>query len=224
VLGAQATNESPGMQFLPSLGFEAKQVGRLSRVHCKEIDRALMQRWVDDAATAAAGYDLLAIDDRVPDDVVERWLTLESVMNTAPRDDLEMEDFVPNVERFRVHEGHALEQGYGLWRLIAVDRATGEWAGFTELFFSPHHPEIVEQGGTGVVPSHRGHGLGRWLKAANVLRLFEERPESERIETWNARSNGPMLDINVAMGFEVARWDTTFQAPIQAVEAAVGSS
>lgn len=222
VLGAQVNNESAGLHFLPARGFEAKQVGRLSRLHTKAVDRDLMQRWVGDAATGAADYELFQMDGRVPDDLVEKWLAMENVMNTAPRDDLEMEDFVPNVERFRTHEQEMLDQGYDVWRAFAVHKGTGHWAGYSELYFSPHHPEIVEQGGTAVDPVHRGHGIGRWVKAVNILRLLDEKPEAERVETWNAKSNGPMLDINVAMGFDVVKWYTSFQAPIDAIEAALG--
>jgi mycothiol synthase len=219
ILGAQSNGESAGVQFLPVRGFEPKQVGRLSRLHTKAVDRALMEQWVADAATGAADYELFAMDDRVPDELVDKWLAIENVMNTAPRDDLEMEDFVPNVERFRTHEKEMLDQGYGVWRVFGVHKETGDWAGYSELYFSPHHPEVVEQGGTAVDPAHRGHGIGRWVKAVNILRLLDEKPEAERVETWNAKSNGPMLDINIAMGFDVVKWYTSFQAPIEAIEA-----
>jgi hypothetical protein len=60
---------------------------------------------------------------------------------------------------------------------------------------------IAWQGDTGVWPKHRERGLGRWLKAVNALRLLDEQPEVEFIDTWNAGSNEAMLAINVAMGF-----------------------
>jgi hypothetical protein len=39
-------------------------------------------------------------------------------------------------------------------------------------------------------------GLGRWMKAANGLRLLDERPESRVIQTFNAGSNEATLAIN----------------------------
>ena len=57
------------------------------------------------------------------------------------------------------------------------------------------------QGDTGVRPDHRGHGLGAWMKAVNHLRLADERPDVEWVQTWNAASNEPMLRINRALGF-----------------------
>jgi hypothetical protein len=63
------------------------------------------------------------------------------------------------------------------------------------------HQWLAVQGDTGVEPVHRNRGLGRWSKATNVLRLLEERPDTQVVETWHAGVNAPMLTINDAMGF-----------------------
>jgi hypothetical protein len=68
------------------------------------------------------------------------------------------------------------------------------------------------QGDTGVRPDHRGHGLGAWMKAVNHLRLADERPDVEWVQTWNADSNEPMLRINRALGFApVQRFDVWYR-------------
>ena len=38
-------------------------------------------------------------------------------------------------------------------------------AGITEVYWNPNRPRLLWQGFTGVAPTHRGRGLGRWLKA-----------------------------------------------------------
>jgi hypothetical protein len=57
-------------------------------------------------------------------------------------------------------------RGTERWTILAVDRESGAIAGLTELFLPAHDTWLVEQGDTGVLAPHRGHGLGRWLKAA----------------------------------------------------------
>jgi len=54
-----------------------------------------------------------------------------------------------------------------------------------------------------VLPEHRGHRLGLALKVANLRALQAEHPEVTRITTWNAEQNGPMVAVNVELGFEI---------------------
>jgi hypothetical protein len=94
-----------------------------------------------------------------------------------------------------------------VWTACARHDATGKLVGFTQLVATRARQWLGQQWDTGVDPAHRNLGLGRWLKAANGLRLIQERPEVTTIETWNAGVNAAMLAINSAMGFRpVADW------------------
>jgi GNAT superfamily N-acetyltransferase len=73
--------------------------------------------------------------------------------------------------------------------------------GYTALFLQKHRPWQAHQGDTAVDPAHREKGLGRWLKAVNLRRLLDERPAVQVVDTGNASSNEPMLNLNVALGF-----------------------
>ncbi|MCA1847255.1 MAG: hypothetical protein LC792_29515, partial [Actinobacteria bacterium] len=110
-------------------------------------------------------------------------------------------------DQCRATEATQAAQGYESWLLCARHDDSGELAGYTELTFSATWPQKAEQGDTGVWPKHRDRGLGRWLKAANAVRVLDERPEVKFIDTWNAGSNEAMLGINVAMGFRpIENW------------------
>lgn len=114
-----------------------------------------------------------------------------------------MEDIAPTRERVRENMAALVRQGSDTWIVCAREDRTGRFVGYTELSISPFRPWEARQGDTGVHPEHRQRGLGRWLEAHNALRLLDERPEVDYIETWNAGSNAAMLSINRAMGFEV---------------------
>jgi len=215
LLQAWAPEGSPGAAFLGALGAECKLTERKSSLHTARLDRALLEGWVTRAAERAPGYSLVGFDDRCPDELLAPWVELTHVMNTAPRGELDMQDWRQTPEMYRENEERYLSQGYRGWTLIARRDADGTLAGFTELSFDPRRPWLAWQGGTAVRPEHRSLGLGRWLKAAMALRLLDQRPEVARVDTGNAFVNKAMLDINIAMGFELVRGYGEWQVPVE---------
>ncbi len=216
-----APTDTPGTAFLEALGAERKIVERKSRMVLADVDREMLEDWVARAAERAGDYSLLAWDGPVPEEYLQRFVDLTMVMNTAPRDDLEREDWVHTPERQRENEQRFAAKGETWWTLVARHDATDQLVGYTEFFFPREHPEVAWQESTAVDPVHRGRGLGRWLKAVNCLRLLDERPEIRYVDTWNAFSNGPMLAINVAMGFEVVKSYSEYQIPTERLAAAL---
>jgi RimJ/RimL family protein N-acetyltransferase len=64
-------------------------------------------------------------------------------------------------------------------------------------------PELADQQDTAVLAAHRGHGLGAWMKAANLQWLTADRPLVKRVQTSNAAENEHMLRVNDQVGFRV---------------------
>jgi GNAT superfamily N-acetyltransferase len=221
ILGGGTIEGSAGDAFCQTFGFEPKATERKSRLTIGDVDRSMLEGWVARAAERAADYELIGFDDRVPDDVLEPFVNLWHVTNTAPRDDLDMEDDLPTPERFREGEEKSLANGDTIWRVVARHRESGELAGFTELFFAPYAEDVAWQGWTAVHPSHRDRGLGRWLKAANCLRVMNEKPAVQFVDTWNAFSNAPMLGINIEMGFQLLRGYNEWQVATDRLASAV---
>ena len=192
---------SDGAATARALGAEVALVNRVSRLRTAELDRSLLESWVARAPERASGYSLVTFDDTCPAELAESFTGLMAVMNTAPRGDVDVEDEVVTPELMREFEASIALKGTRIWTVIAREDATGDLAGYTSLFFPKHRPWQAQQGDTGVDPTHRDKGLGRWLKAVNLLRLLDERPEALVVDTDNADSNEPMLNINVALGF-----------------------
>lgn len=211
----------PADGFLRRLGADLRIVERESVCPTAEIDADLLSAWVRRARERAATYSLVAWDGPCPDEHIDAFVALAMVMNTAPRGDLELDDWVLTPERLREHETVSEAQGHERWTVCARHDDSGEFAGYTEIMLPSLWPEIAYQGDTGVWPKHRDRGLGRWLKASVALRLLAERPRVTRIETENAESNRAMLGINEAMGFRPRQNWGGWQVPLDRARAAL---
>lgn len=219
ILGSTNDRIEGGRCFLEAIGGEAKSDLHLNVLDLSAVDRAMLERWVDEAPERAHGYELLGWDGPVPDEHMAQWLDLILVMNTAPRDDLEVNDFTVTEEEVREDERVKFAAGQEHWVLVARRISDGAWAGLHDVTYDPASPSVVWVGATGVRPEHRGHALGKWLKAAMTLRVLDERPDVTDIRTGNADSNDAMLGINHQMGYRPLMAQTMWELPVEKAEA-----
>lgn len=194
-----------GEEFARAMGAAEGIEGYVNRLSIDELDRALLEDWVERAKERADGYSLSFYVGATPSDKLEEVSALMRVMNTAPHDDyVEDEQFLP--EQVAEFEQKAVDSGWVPWTLLSRG-PEGDLAGYTRIYPNPFRPQILYQEDTGVMPEHRDRGLGRWLKAAMLLKVLEDLPEVTMVETGNATSNKPMLGINNALGFKpVLTW------------------
>ncbi len=215
VLGSWANDRVPaGGAFAQRIGAKEGLNNRTSELLLKDIDRALVAEW---ARIDPAGYRLVWIDEAVPDELVPNVIVAYDTMNTAPRGDLQFGDWHTTAEEIRDWERIRKKNGGEHRLLLAIHETTGATAGFTEVGRHPRTPWVIGQQGTAVVPEHRGHGIGKWIKAAMIERVLREWSDAKSIRTGNAYSNAPMLSINDRLGFKVIFSVIVWQAKIAAV-------
>ena len=65
-----------------------------------------------------------------------------------------------------------------------------------------------------VVPAHRGHGLGLWVKAEMLRWLAADGGAVRRIRTTTEPSNDDMLRINERLGFRRIRVREQWTLPV----------
>ncbi|MCA9837420.1 MAG: GNAT family N-acetyltransferase [Trueperaceae bacterium] len=198
-----------GEQAAQKLGAEAALATHTNQLVLKDLDKNLMGHWIKEGRKNR-DYGLELFTNPLPEAHIDEIITLMDVMNTAPKDDLDVEDQQLSKEKVRVFEKYLEAHEVQQWYLCAR-HASGELAGFTEVIWDPEEAHIVFQGDTGVLPKYRGHGLGKWLKASMAEKILTERPGVVYIRTGNADSNAPMLAINEKMGFKPYRSETTWQ-------------
>lgn len=192
-----------GLPFVEAMGGRSALAESINHLPVDECDRVLMETWVAEGPERAADYELVWFDDGCPDEHLEGLIHTLLVLNDAPRDDLDVNDFTLTPTQVRETEEREAKMGLSHWNVLARHRTTGAYAGIHDIIRRPDNPEVMWVGATTVDPAHRGHALGKWMKAAMMLRIMDERPEVRDIRTGNAATNDAMLGINHAMGYRL---------------------
>ena len=206
---------------LKRLGLHKVFGERVSRLMISEIDWELMSQWIERASERAGDYYLLYLETPFPEDHLANWSKISEAMNTAPLEELDLEDFTMTPEKWRSVENNYEARGNQLRACVAVHRPTGDFAGMTLLIAQTYHPKLAWQDDTVVDPGHRNMGLGRLLKASLIKRFVEEFADAEQVDTGNAGSNEPMLNINIQMGFRPVLLLNAWQGEIATARAAL---
>jgi mycothiol synthase len=207
VIGSGGPVDHPAAAaFAEHVGATRGLIEHQNRMVVADLDRSMLEKWVELATERAGDYSLVSFDGRCPDELVEGFAELMAVMGTAPHTDAWQQPTITPTMLREEQDAYSRKGGES-WTVCTRHDPTGELVGYSVLGFLPYRPWLGFQGDTGVEPAHRDHGLGRWLKATNALRLLDERPHVTTVETWNAEVNAPMLSINHAMGFHpVVAW------------------
>jgi mycothiol synthase len=211
VMGRTRDNVPSGSAFCARFGAEPALVGQENRLDLRAVDRDLVARWIADGPVRAAGYRLEFFSGRTPAELLDQVAEVLNVMNTAPRENLDISDIPMTADLVREREEADLAAGEQQRALYAVEESSGRFVGLTTIALRPGTPDRVRVGDTGVDPEHRGRGLGKWLKATMTERILTGLPEVRWVITWNAGSNDAMLGINTELGFRTVAVHTTWQ-------------
>jgi mycothiol synthase len=176
VMGRTRDNVPSGAAFCARLRAEPALVGQENRLDLRAVDRALVARWLTEGPVRAPGYRLEFVAGTTPPHLAEQVAAVFNVMNTAPRENLDIGDMVVTPQLVREYENADQAAGRQRWAYYAVEEATGRFVGLTDINIRPNTPDRVEVGATAVDPAHRGRSLGKWLKAAMTRQILDQLP------------------------------------------------
>lgn len=197
--------------FLSRIGATTALTMHTNQLDLSKQDRAMVREW---AAIDPNGYRLEWIDGHVREDQMKNVIVAYDAMNTAPRGDSAMQDWNTTPDQIREFDRSRRATGCERRLVLAIHEGTGDTAGYTELVYDPKVSHLIWQQGTAVIPSHRGQGIGRWIKAAMLDRATRDWPKAEVVRTGNADMNAPMLAINTRLGFKPAWADSIWEVGI----------
>lgn len=190
------------------------RVNRRSELVLADVDWPMVDSWDAAAPARRIGYRLDFVEGGFPDYLRDDAVLFHHIMQTAPRDDLDVGDLTTDSGFVAELDRALAESGQMRWTILVRDPA-GVCVGGTEVTFEPADPAVASQQSTGIDPAHRGLGLAKWAKAAMLKRIRDQRPGTLRIRTENAFSNAPMLAVNDALGFRRVSTRTEWQARAQ---------
>jgi len=224
VLGRTRDKVLSGAAFCARFAAEQAMVDQENRLDLRAVDLALVDRWLAEGPLRAPGYRLEFVAGLTPPHLAEQVAAVANVMNTAPRENLDMGD--TPITPALLHEYETAEAAAGIerWAYYAVEEATGQFVGLTDIHILAGIPDRVDVGASAVEPAHRGRSLGKWLKAAMTRRILAELPEVRWVITHNAGSNEAMLAINERLGFRTATVNTAWQLATDRLLALTGRS
>jgi len=202
-LGASAWARSPGTRFAERRGFTHVSTTVQRRQHLPDLEPRQIDELHDGAGAIASAYELVRFAGRTPEESLEELAHVAASVNDAPHGTSERELDSYDPRRVRAFEETAETRGQRLYRLVARHRDSGRLAAHTTMVVDPARPSAAVQDDTTVMPAHRGHRLGLWLKSGMLLWLREVEPQVISVDTWNEESNQFMVAINDMLGYRV---------------------
>jgi GNAT superfamily N-acetyltransferase len=173
----------------------------------ERVGRGLTQRLVVDDqvrvetlrhSTPPSGYTLERWGTVIPAAWVGQASVLEMTTGDCPAEALD----AAASEGSYLREFEVMRQGRGRRAYqVGVVGPDGRLAGFSSISVTAGNPVEVLQGMTVVSREHRGAGLGRVLKSANLLHALAFEPELRVVDTTNDDNNAAMIAVNRQLGY-----------------------
>ncbi|MGW1715944.1 N-acetyltransferase family protein [Streptomyces sp. NPDC002156] len=207
-LVAQAEEDSPGDHFLADRGFRRVLTLTYARLVLADADLAEITRL---AELPHPGYRLTSWEGTVPPELAQSYADSRRAMDDMPMEDTDYGTVVWDVDRVLAAAEAIAKRGDLLHTVAALDTTDGSVAGFSELVIPGDGRGDGQHYGTAVLPEHRGHGLGRWMKAESIRRASAHHPGLTGLLTDTANSNAPMLGINDELGYVPTHRAVEFQ-------------
>lgn len=198
--GSIADTVPAGESFVEAIGAKKALDMHHNAVAVANLDLEMLGSWREEGPPRGPGYAVEVVEGLYPEELLERIAPLYDVlMRDAPTpESYEPREHTPELIKGWITN---LLEGADLITAIAIDRRTEAPVGLSQLG-RRHRDETTWFVTTTMVdPQHRGHALGKWLKAAACLEALERWPGAEWMETGNAFTNEAVLGINHAMGF-----------------------
>jgi GNAT superfamily N-acetyltransferase len=221
VTGHEPLRERPGGRFLSVLGGRPGLAHRIYRLELDAIDVDMLRSWAREGAERSPDVEAVWKLGPFEPGELEAVSRIMRAMNSAPRGDLKTGPTNYTPESVAQRDRITFAEGFERTALFLRDRRTRALLGYTMMLVDPHDERLLRQADTAVDPAARGRGLGKWLKAAMLLRALRDHPTRSEVRTGTADDNLAMLDINRRIGFRPWLAHSVWQVDLPTLQDAI---
>lgn len=204
VVPAGERDTHPGRGFAEKRGYALANIEIVRRVQLPVPEEVLSE--LGETAQTALGdrYEVSVHVNGVPEHLRASLCTAMNRLGLdAPTGEIDYEEESMTPADYQDFLEHEADLGRTRVTALAVEKATGVVAAYSDLALPTGDPGLAFQWGTLVLPEHRGHRLGAAVKVANLRELTRIDPGRKSIRTSNAEQNPWMVQINKDLGFEI---------------------
>jgi GNAT superfamily N-acetyltransferase len=202
-----------GERWAAGLGFTRTNATVAQQLLLAQTDPA---RW---AVAVPAGYRLLRWVGSAPEQHVESFACAQNAMHDSPRGQVGLKVPLWTAQRVRADEEWARTNGTRRLVVAALHEASNEVVGFTEVELRAGRTDLAAINNTAVRSEHRGHGLGRVVKADQARWLRADYPGFTRVMTATAVDNHAMIKVNEQIGYTMAHARVVLSADLESLAA-----
>jgi GNAT superfamily N-acetyltransferase len=177
-------------------------------------DPAVLSRCHHLAACPVPGYRLRHWRGAAPEALLPSFSRVMGHVLDAPGAEQQIAARDWDSTAVRAWEAGMVAGGTQLLVCAALHAPSGGVAAATVTTAPAHGGPIADQHDTAVLPEHRRHGLARWIKADQTIRLHGSFPAMCAVTVTVSQENLPMLAVNRALGYRPIRQRLLVEVPV----------
>jgi GNAT superfamily N-acetyltransferase len=210
-VGVEVIGGTPSIKFFEAHGFECAFIEMRNLLDLGGVD---WLRLGEMAAGISAGYRIEYHPGGPPPDLYAGYAAAKEAARAAVAEDLELRPSSYDSERLAASLRTLHARGLKPYIVLAVHEQSDMIVGLTAVVVPAQRPTRADQYDTIEVPTHRGYGISRAIKARMLFELRAAEPNLLDVQTWNALENEPLLQVNAELGFRPDREWREYEADV----------
>lgn len=203
VLATHIRCDSNGSAFLRKAGMMPMHHEMRNVLRHDSIDLSEYQKYASGETVRSRGYELVHWINECPEELANEFVDALDSTNDIPVGDLDWRHLNYSLDWLHRWQQGMIDRGKGLYLTCVREKASGTIVAVVAISAASDSPTGYVEFTAGR-KSHRGLGLGLWMKAASILHFLDQAPHITEHDTFNAHTNVPMLSINEKLGYQPA--------------------